>query len=118
MTTAPTVVAAITDLSELPDQPGIWVARGDWRGAYVARLDDHRWVGVTAFIFTYAVVWGWIGDPHAVHEERWCYPTPGQAFAAAATWDGTGDPADGWLRHFPSGRRRTNGDPTTERTEP
>jgi hypothetical protein len=116
--TATTVMATIADLSELPDQPGTWVARGDWPGAYVTRLDDRRWVGVTAFMFTHAVVWGWIGDPHAVHEERWCYPTPAQALTAAHTWDGTGDPADGWLRHLPSGRRRTNGDPATERIEP
>lgn len=30
------------------------------------------------------------------------------------TWNGKGDPMDGWVRHLGSGRRRPGGDPDRE----
>lgn len=36
------------------------------------------------------------------------------AVHAAAEWSGEGDPKDGWVRHWPSGRRRPDGTPASE----
>lgn len=38
-------------------------------------------------------------------------------WVAALGWDGQGEP-DGWVKHFPSGRRRPGGDPALERVDP
>jgi hypothetical protein len=47
-------------------------------------------------------------------EDAWCYPTLHTAIAAAEAWDGNGDPPNGWTRNPSTGRRRDNGDPSTE----
>jgi hypothetical protein len=43
-----------------------------------------------------------------------CYADPVRAVVAAVTWDGTGDPIDGWHRNPFTGRRREDGDPAKE----
>ena len=48
--------------------------------------------------------------------DRWCYHSVAAAIEAAKAWDGVwpeGEP-DGWHRHPATGRRRENGDPSTE----
>jgi hypothetical protein len=42
-------------------------------------------------------------------DDRWTYPSVGDAIAALTRWDGEGDPPNGWIRHRPSGRRRPDG---------
>lgn len=46
------------------------------------------------------------------------YPRLSHALQAAVEWDGTGDPLDGWNRHWPSGRRRPDGTRESEKYEP
>lgn len=53
------------------------------------------------------------GDPINIRD-AWCYPSIRSAIRAAAQWDGQGDPPDGWHRHPRTGRRRKDGDPSTE----
>lgn len=48
------------------------------------------------------------------YEDGWCYEDAVVALAAAETWDGEGDPPDGWHRQISTGRRRTDGDPEQE----
>jgi hypothetical protein len=51
-----------------------------------------------------------------VYDERWDYPNFIRALAAAVAWgavDFGGEPT-GWTRHMPTGRRRKDGDPSTE----
>jgi hypothetical protein len=44
----------------------------------------------------------------------YCYRDLSRALEAAAVWDGTGDPLDGWHRNPHTGRRREDGDPSKE----
>lgn len=48
----------------------------------------------------------------------YCYDDPKLAIRAAAQWDGTGDPLDGWTRNPITGRRRIDGDPAREVIRP
>lgn len=48
------------------------------------------------------------------YDDGWCYPRASTAIRAAQTWDGQGDPMDGWVRHLGTGRRRPDGDPARE----
>lgn len=64
------------------------------------------WLCVAPMITTRRLM---ICDPGSVHE-FWCYPydTASLEYVLAAweNFDGTGDPADGWVKHHPSHRRR------------
>jgi hypothetical protein len=74
---------------------------------------DGRRIAVIGLMFTAAVI---IGPRHNLlnaYDDRWCYQTRDAALAAAAAWDGTGEPA-GRHRHPDSGRRRPGGDPARE----
>lgn len=63
------------------------------------------WVCVAPMITTLRLM---ICDPWSVHE-FWCYPYDtvprDYVLAAYQRFDGHGDPADGWVKHHPSGRR-------------
>ena len=50
--------------------------------------------------------------------DGWCYSDRATVLRAAEQWSGEGDPLDGWHRNPYSGRRRTNGDPSTEYVYP
>lgn len=53
------------------------------------------------------------------YDETWDFETVSMAMTALALWDVDRSPEPlGWVRHFPSCRRRTHGDPRTERIEP
>ena len=80
------------------------------------RLDDRRYVAVAPRLFTWALLWGHVDNRHGF-VEHWCYPSLFAAVAAAACWDGTGDPV-GWVRHPRTGRRRRDGDESREYVEP
>lgn len=86
---------------------------------YERVLPDGREISVLLMIFSYRIC---IGDDYGYgYSDGWCYPHGlGSAFviAAAESWDGTGDPADGWVKHIGSSRRRPNGDPAQEYVEP
>lgn len=103
----------IRELAELPAELDEWF-QWPWGShmALVRRLDDRRYIAVIPFIYTHAIVWGWIDEPME-YADRWCYHVPLVAVAAATVWDGEGEP-EGWHRHPRSGRRRENGDPATE----
>lgn len=47
------------------------------------------------------------------YEDRWCYKSHNAASAALDVWQSGEEPL-GWHRHPRTGRRRENGDPTTE----
>lgn len=83
--------------------------------ALVRQLPDGRYVAVFPFLFTWGVV---IGTSWATYDDRWCYHDMELAIAAAFTWDGNGDPPDGWHRHTTTGRRRPDGDPAREYVNP
>lgn len=75
-------------------------------------LGDGRWAGLKQMLFTWSIMTGKIGDETNV-DDRWCYHGLLSAKSALDAWDGKGEP-DGWHRHPVTGRRRHNGDPTTE----
>lgn len=81
------------------------VERGD--GTYVCL---HR------LMFHWTMIIGTIGDEIG-YDDRYCYATYEKAKAALDDWQARnweGEPT-GWHRHPDSGRRRTDGDPATER---
>ena len=47
------------------------------------------------------------------YDQNFWYHTPAVAVAALNAWDGIDEP-NGWFRNPNTGRRRINGDPTTE----
>ncbi len=110
-------VQTISILPQLPEDTSLWVWWDD-RGEkmLVRRLDDRRYVGILPLLFTHAVIWGYTDDAWG-YEDRWCYHSAREAIAAASRWDGTGEP-EGWHRHPRTGRRRENGDPSTEYVNP
>ncbi|MFL9934239.1 hypothetical protein P0D88_34830 [Paraburkholderia sp. RL18-103-BIB-C] len=77
------------------------------------RFPNGRDAAITRMLFTHAILadltrWGY-GD-------RWCYHSVWDAMEALAEWaqrGGEGEP-EGWRRHPSTGRRRENGDPSTE----
>lgn len=112
------LISVAPDLHDLPDIEHGWCRWPHWPGGIVRRVDDKRWVGVIPFIYTDAIVWGFIGDTTG-YMDRWCYDSATKAIIHATAWDGASDTEpDGWHRHPRSGRRRENGDPTTEYVNP
>lgn len=75
-------------------EPTVW---GGWRMHVVYRYSDDEWSSASREMFTY--------DDRAL------------GAAAFMAWDGVDEPI-GWVRHQPSDRRRTNGDPRTEYVAP
>jgi hypothetical protein len=76
-------------------------------------IPDHGEVAIYPLMFTFAIVsdlseWGY-GD-------RWCYSTYNAARNALEEWKRHPEwlEPEGWHRHPKSGRRRENGDPSTE----
>lgn len=51
---------------------------------------------------------------HGRYVDAWDYPSHQLAREAMASWDGHGDPPDGWTRNLTTGRRRPDGDPTKQ----
>jgi len=55
-----------------------------------------------------------IVPPAGLIDDCYYYARAREAIDAAKAWHGIGEPAVGWYRHPPSGRRRVNGDPNQE----
>lgn len=79
-------------------------------------LPGGRWTAIWQLMFTHAIIVGQIGC-YMGYDDRWCYDSFEQAKVAFDAWDGSGEPA-GWHRHPTSGRRRKDGEPTTEYVAP
>lgn len=90
---------------------------GQYAGSlYEKELADGRVIVVYRMLYTTRICIGPSG--WQVYDDFWCYEAELLALAAAASWDGEGDPADGWIKHGGTGRRRPNGDPTKEYVMP
>lgn len=76
-----------------------WEANG-----YIAgkQVEGGLWVCLAPQLFTFRLM---VCDPDCVHD-FYCYPHLADALVAYNTWDGTGDPAEGWIKHHATGRRR------------
>ena len=79
-------------------------------------LPDGRYAAILPLLFTAAIITCSKEHVHAYIDERWCFHEKEKALAALQKWDGTGDP-EGWHRHIPSNRRRSNTDPLREYIE-
>lgn len=69
----------------------------------VRELPDGRVIGITRLMFHWTLH---IDIDDVGYADKYCYQTLQLALNALDTWDGNGDPADGWHRHLGSGRRR------------
>lgn len=88
----------------MPEEPW-WKEEGYFAGK---EIGGGLWVVFAEMITTWRIM---ICDPGGVHE-FWCYPKGGypidsyvKAWEVWDDFDGQGDPRDGWVKHFPSGRR-------------
>lgn len=70
---------------------------------------------VMPLMFTGAIIKGTVGSELG-YDNRWCYHSVDVAIAALDEWERRGFEGEplGWHRHPDSGRRRTNGNPSTE----
>lgn len=92
------------------EDPEWWVGQGYLYGRKLDRtLYPDIWVIVVDTIFNWRLA---VCTPSNVLE-FWCYPknpsplaTLAHVLEAATVFDGQGDPLDGWVKHFPSNRRR------------
>jgi len=113
-------VASAETIERIEDAPiGRWVIwTGTGQPLLTRRLDERRYKAVMPFLYTHAVVWGFVQD-WLTYEDRWCYGSAAAACIAADRWEGPdhGEP-EGWHRHPRSGRRRPDGDPDQEYVNP
>lgn len=63
------------------------------------------WICLAPMLFTFRLMVCTTGFVH----EFYCYPDLLEAMEAYHAWDGQGDPFDGWVKHFPTMRRREHG---------
>lgn len=111
--------AAILAAAASTDDVPVAVEMNPPSGALMRRrLPDGRYVDVTAM--TYGKGRLCIGDEVDLfaYRDGYCYTSIAQAVVAAVTWDGEGDPPEGWIRHLGSGRRRPDGTPESEYVAP
>lgn len=99
------------DLEGLTGRFYLWNGWGS-RPSLVRLLRDGEWLAVVQMTFTWALLTGRIGN-RTICTNRWCYESLRAALAAAAVWDGSGEPI-GWIKHPQSGRFRAGGDPAKE----
>lgn len=99
-----TAGASASDVSTATINPESSVS---FPGALTVRdLPDGRVVCVYPMTTTFALC---IDCNEYGYSDRYCYKRSELALHAAETWDGTGDPPLGWVRHVNSGRRRPHG---------
>jgi hypothetical protein len=79
-------------------------------------LPDGRFAAVLPLMFTAAIITCSREHLRTGIDERWCFHDKNKALESLRKWNGTGDP-EGWHRHIPSNRRRTDGDPLREYIE-
>lgn len=68
-------------------------------------LPDGRVVVLYPTVYTWRLCVGAADDRYG-YDEAWCYPSDAlkTAMGELATWDGAGNPADGWIKHVNVGR--------------
>lgn len=81
---------------------------------YHEYFPDGRVAAVTALTFGQAQICLGRDDDKFGYENFWVYSTIDKAIQALKDWDGSGGEPEGWHRHTATGRRRTDGDPSTE----
>lgn len=81
----------------------IWWQRNGY--LYGREIGGGLWICVAPMITTLRIM---VCDEISVFE-FWCYPydsvSMGYVLTAAEEFNGNGDPAEGWVKHHPSGRR-------------
>lgn len=95
-----------------------WVDADRYReddGFFVLREQGAYYIGVLPLMYTGAVIIGSKGN-YRTYLDRWCYHSVEEAIAAGDAWSGEwpSTEPEGWHRHPATGRRRENGDPSTE----
>jgi len=83
----------------------------EWDFARAGYLDARQvfgrgWCGLQWQLFTVGLV---IGLHKHGYVGRYCYPTLADARAALRGWDGSGDPAAGWIKYKGRGGERAPG---------
>lgn len=68
-------------------------------------IEGGLWICLASMITTTRLMICTPAPDGGLHE-FWCYPRMADAFAAYEVFDGRGDPLDGWVKHYPSERRR------------
>jgi hypothetical protein len=86
----------------------------DYDCAYKRRLENGRTVYLIYQLFNFRLAIGWTHEEQSGYDDFYCYTHEFTAAFAFLSWDGQGDPMDGWIRHGASGRRRPGGDPARE----
>jgi hypothetical protein len=86
----------------------------DYDCAFKRRLESGKTIYLIAQMFNFRLAIGWTHEEDMGYDDFYCYSHELLAAAAFLSWDGTGDPLDGWIRHGASGRRRPMGDPALE----
>jgi len=81
---------------------------------YQRELDDGREITVYPLLWWGAKVCIGPADCPVGFDDSWLYREEGRALDIAKSWDGNGDPPDGWFRQTSTGRRRPGGDPAQE----
>lgn len=75
------------------------------RYLYGREIGGGTWICVAEMITTWRIM---LCDTTSVFE-YWCYPITEfdlvQVLVFAVRFSGVGDPHEGWVKHFPSGRR-------------
>jgi endo-alpha-1,4-polygalactosaminidase (GH114 family) len=84
----------------------------DAKMAEVKIIGDGIYAAIKPLMFHWTLVVGQVGNYHG-YEDQWCMKDRATAEKAIREWDGNGEPKY-WHRHPLSGRRRVDGDPSTE----
>lgn len=73
-------------------------------------LPDGRVLVLYPMVYTWRLCVG-AADDRFGYDDAWCYPSEAVtvAIGALSEWDGAGDPAEGWVKHVGTGRRRPDG---------
>ena len=88
------------------------------RACWTVKTVGNYHIDVFQFGFSAAILTTPVGRTEC-YDDRWCYKTMSDALNAATVWDPTTEAEPtGWHRHPLTGRRRVDGDPTTERIIP
>ena len=66
-----------------------------------------KWIGLTRFMFTWAVIGGPLRDAATGYSDRWCYKSYSEAFTALVTWAANGFEGEpiGWIANKSAGAK-------------
>lgn len=63
----------------------------------IKEFPDGSYTCLVRQLFTFRITWSRTGN-YFGYDYFWCYSDLAVARAAFEAWDGTGDPADGWVK--------------------